>query len=188
MPQTHQKPTLTSRVLSTASVNWKDLQFIQQDDFKELPEDARKRLKASILANEFTQPFYVWQEQETGVQYCLDGKHRTLILRELIQEGYDIPDILPATFIDCKDKTDAARLVLVYSSMYAKVTQDGLIDFLSLYGLNYEEMMLTIDLPDFDEVKFTEPGTKQADMDIVARSLKERFIIPPFSVFDTRMG
>ena len=38
---------------------------------------------------DFTQPFYVW-EDETGTLWCLDGKHRTILLEELILEGKEV--------------------------------------------------------------------------------------------------
>lgn len=149
-----QPQTLRSRIIFTDLVAWRDLQFIQQDDFKELPKEARAKLRESILANEFTQPFYVWLDCDSGINYCLDGKHRTLILEELIADGYNIPLELPATFIDCKDKKEAAALVLTYSSIYAKITQQGLFDFLEMYELNFQEMMTGLDLPGFSSERF----------------------------------
>src|SRR5574341_1245745 len=103
MTQTLDKQSLTSRVIKTEHVNWREFAVIQQDQFKELSADAKNRLKASILSNNFTQPFYIWQDTSSGVIYCLDGKHRTLILEELASEGYEIPYLLPATFIHCED-------------------------------------------------------------------------------------
>lgn len=144
------KYKLQSRVIETKLVRWEEFEFIQQDDFKELPEAAKSKLKQSILSNEFTQPFYVWQDTETQVNYCLDGKHRTMILEELSAEGHDIPEELPATFIDCKDKQEAAKLVLVYSSLYAKITETGMSSFLDLYDLDRREMNLFLDLPGLD--------------------------------------
>lgn len=154
MPETQSKPSLQSRVLKTEPVSWRSFQFIQQEEFKDLPEISRQRLRASILANDFTQPFYVWQDPESGVIFCLDGKHRCRMLEELSGEGYDIPDQLPGTFIFCKDKSEAAKLVLIYSSIYAKITQQGLFDFLQMYELGYDELRDQVDLPDFSVDRF----------------------------------
>lgn len=134
-------------------IDWRDLKFIQNEDFKELPDEAKHRLKGSIIANNFTQPFYVWEDTE-GIRWCLDGKHRTLLLEELASEGVKIPYQLPATFINCKDRKDAARLVLLFSSQYAKVTNEGLNTFLTLYDLDYTELKETIDLPEFSELRY----------------------------------
>jgi hypothetical protein len=148
------KTALQSRVLKTDLAKWREFNFIQEDTFKELTPDGHQRLKASILANNFTQPFYVWQEPETGQIFCLDGKHRVIILSELAKEGYDIPQMLPATFMYCKDKEAAAKLVLIYSSMYAKVAQQGLFDFIQAYNLDYAELKEQIDIPEFSTDRF----------------------------------
>lgn len=153
-PISKEKRSLTSRVIETRPTNWREFQFIQQDDFKELPQDARNKLKASIVANQFTQPFYLWEDPDSSIVYCLDGKHRTLLLEELATEGYDVPYLLPGTFMLCKDKKEASKLVLIYSSMYAKITQQGLFDFVQLYKLDMVSMKDVIDLPGFSMDRF----------------------------------
>lgn len=154
MLETQTQPSLKSRVLRTEPADWQKFQFIQQDDFKDLSAEARAKLKASILYNEFTQPFYVWQDPDSSIIYCLDGKHRTIILEELKREGYDIPQFLPATFIECADKKEAAKFVLIYSSIYAKITQQGLFDFIKEFDLSYESMISEVDLPEFSTDRF----------------------------------
>jgi DNA modification methylase len=148
-----EKQSLRSLVIETKPVRWKDMGFIQQDDFKDLPAEARLKLKQSIISNEFTQPFYVWQDKK-GELYCLDGKHRVMILEELQAENYMIPEQLPATFIRCKSKKEAARLVLVYSSIYAKITQQGLFDFIEMYDLQYDKLIEQVDIPEFSLDRF----------------------------------
>lgn len=83
------KNSLKSRIIKTEPIDWRALRFIQQDKFKDLDLSARHRLKSSLVANNFSQPFYVWEDEDNGVIYCLDGKHRTALLEELIAEGYD---------------------------------------------------------------------------------------------------
>lgn len=180
---------LQSRIVETKPFPWKSLQFIQQEEFKELPKSAREKLKASILENQFSDPFKVWHDKASDVVYCLDGKHRTLILEELIKDGYQVPDLLPATFMDCIDKRDAAKLVLVYSSIYAKITEQGLYDFLKLYDFTPDEVKMTIDIPQLDMLNVESLFNGKNENDgIIPRSLQERFIVPPFSIFDTRQG
>ena len=148
-----QKNNVKSRVIKTELINWRDLQFIQDETFKELPADAKHRLKASLIANNFTQPFYVW-EDESGVLWCLDGKHRTMLLEELILEGKEVPYQLPATFIDCENRKEAAKLVLIYSSMYAKITQEGLNSFIEFNDLDFSELKIEMDLPELSLERF----------------------------------
>lgn len=144
---------LKSRVIKTDNVNWQEFQFVQQDNFKELPPEAMHKLKASILSDSFIQPYYVWEDPD-GVIYCLDGKHRNLALKELIAEGVDVPYLLPATFIHCENKQQAAKLVTKYSSIYAKITQQGLFDFLTMYDLDFADIKTETDLPAFSMDRF----------------------------------
>ena len=160
--------TLRSRVIKTEDINWRELQFIQQANFKDLDESDKHKLKASLLSNNFSQPFYVWEDTDS-VLYCLDGKHRVLILEELINEGHEIPYLLPATFISCNNKKEAAKLVLIYSSIYAKISQAGLFDFIKEYEFQMSEFSAEISLHEFSmprfEQKFDVFGTKDIQED-----------------------
>lgn len=150
MKGSRRKVTIHNRVLSTNLVDWKSLQFIQDDHFKNMTTEAEQRLKNSVLANQFIEPLCVWQDAATGVLYCLDGHHRVKILELLKGEGHGVPDKIPANFISCKDKAEAAKLVLVYSSLYAQTTQQGFLDFIEQYGLNRDELAMQIDIPNID--------------------------------------
>jgi hypothetical protein len=142
---------LRSRIVRTGDIAWRDLNFLQNDDFKDLPESEKQKLKASLLANAFAQPFYVWHDTEADVMYCLDGKHRSLMLRELSEEGHEVPDMLPATFVECADKKEAAKMVLIYSSSYASVTQKGFMGFVSEFDLDLPSMMEQISISNLPE-------------------------------------
>jgi hypothetical protein len=181
--------SLISRIIKTELVDWRKFKYIQQDDFKEWTSEAKARLKKSILDNSFTQPFYVWHQPGTGVLYCLDGRHRTIILEELSNEGTDIPELLPATYIHCENKKEAANLVLIYSSIYARVSPEGMFDFMNAYELNFDDLKLTIDLPDFDIIAFESLYNEKGKAGpVIPASLNERFIVPPFSILDSRQG
>lgn len=146
--------TLQSSVIKTEPIAWRSLQFLQQDNFKDLSDTSKQKLKTSLLANQFSQPFYVWQDPKTDTLYCLDGKHRSMILEEFITEGVNVPEQLPATFIHCKNKKEASTLVLQYSSIYARVTQQGLFDFMEAFELDVDELTTQMDLPDFSMPRF----------------------------------
>jgi hypothetical protein len=187
---------LSSKVIETKLIDWKSLQFLQQDNFKDLCTDDKLKLKNSLVSNAFIQPFYVWQD-ETCVLFCLDGKHRTIVLNELIADGHPIPDLLPATFVDCKDRAEAAKLVLIFSSAYAKVTQSGLDDFMKLYDLELVDLEDQISIPglviqsfepiptDLDGIAHDKPASMKitfqsaADLEsalpIIETALKEKY-------------
>ena len=84
----------------------------------------------------------------------LDGHHRQKALQSLIEDGRKIPEQLPAAFIRCKDKKEAAKFLLIYSSIYAKIQNTGLDAFLTLHDIQLEEISDVIDLPDFSLHRF----------------------------------
>lgn len=174
------KSKINSRIIKTALINWRGLKFIQADTFKELAPEAKHKLKASIVGNDFVEPFKVWEDFE-GTLWCLDGKHRTLLLEELIAEGVNVPYELPATFIDCENKKEASKLVLIYSSMYAKITQEGLAEFMQMNELQFDELKLELDLPGFSmprfEQKFNPMGIEFDQEDDQTEEISETSLI-----------
>lgn len=144
--------TINSRVIKTIPVKWRDLEFIQQENFKEWINDGDTKLIESILKFQFVDPFKVWESD--GKLYCLDGKHRFLDLLQVSELGHNVPDELPATFIDCENIESAAELVLVYSSAYAKITQQGLYDFVSNFNLDIPSLKDVINIPEFSMERF----------------------------------
>lgn len=148
-----QSTSVESRVLKMDMVNWRAMDFIQHEQFKEWSEADKHKLKASILSENFIEPFNVW-EDENGKIWCLDGKHRNIMLEELVEEGFNIPYQLPANFIKCKDKKEAAKLVLLYSSSYAKVTRNGFAEFMENYDLEFADLKEQMNLEDFSIARF----------------------------------
>lgn len=179
--------SLRSRIVKTEPIQWKSLQFIQQEGFKEHSTIDKNRLKKSLLENGFALPFNVWVDESETV-WCLDGYHRVQDLKELETEGVDVPETLPANFIDCQNKQEAAKLVLVYSSFYAKVREDGLMDFMSMYELPLSLLTTDMSLPEIDIFALENVVDASDKSKNAALSLKERFVMPPFSILDARQG
>ena len=75
-------------------------------------------------------------------------------LKHLQEIGTEIPEKLPATFIDCDSIDEAAELVLVYSSAYAKITQQGMFDFVSKFNLDVPSLRDRINIPEFSMERF----------------------------------
>lgn len=157
---------IKNRVIKTEKVYWKSIKQLQQSNFKELSSKLYKKLKQSLLKNDFIQTFYVWEDKD-GQIYILDGVHRIKVLQELEREGYLVPATFPAIFIDCKDRKEAAKLVLVYSSAYAKITDEGLYEFLTLEGLDFGELKTEIEIPSINmknfEIGFIDNNPEAAD-------------------------
>lgn len=157
--------SIQSKILKTEPIQWESLQFIQDENFKDWIDSGQEKLIESILKFQFIDPFKVWENN--GQLFCLDGKHRYLDLISIKEKGYKVPELLPATFIDCENQTEAAELVLVYSSAYAKITQQGLFDFVNKYNIDLPELKNTINVPEFSmeryEQKFDVYQTDEAE-------------------------
>lgn len=156
---------IKNRILKTELVKWRELVPLQPKNFKELSTDNYNKLKQSIINNNFVMSFTVW---DSGKElFIIDGVHRYKVLDLLENEGFNIPDKLPCTFIDCKDKKEASKLVLIYSSIYAKTQDEGLYEFLNEQGLNFEDMKLEIDIPNIDLEKFELGYYKENDSEVL---------------------
>ncbi len=105
--------------------------------------------------------FTVWQSKDTV--YIIDGHHRYKVLDLLEKEGVNVPAKLPCTFVDCKDKREACKLVLTYSSIYAKVQEEGLYEFLNVNDFDFESLKNEIDIPNIDFEKFELGYFKEQD-------------------------
>ena len=150
---------IENKIIKSGLVNWKDFEFIQSDNFKELSKESYLKLKTSIVNNNFVESFKVWEHK--GKLYCLDGYHRCKVFNELLKEGYHIPEQFNADFLDCKNKKDAAKLVLIYSSIYAKISDEGFYEFMSINELDLNEIEFEIDIPDFDIELYKESYTDE---------------------------
>jgi DNA modification methylase len=142
-----------NRVIKTEDIKWREAKWLQNQNLKDLDEEGMEKLKTSLVENSFVMPFHIWEETETN-RWILDGHHREKALKALEADGVQVPELLPATFIDCENKQAAAKLVLIYSSIYAKITNQGLNDFLELFDIQLEEFKGEIDLPEFSMPRF----------------------------------
>jgi ParB-like chromosome segregation protein Spo0J len=149
---------IESRIARTGPIRWREIGWLQPDNLKEMSRADFEKLKGSIKANGFAAPFFVW---DTEPPVILDGVHRRRAMLELEAEGWEIPDELPANFVECKNRKKAVKLVLVYSSIYARVTEESLYELLTTEELDFSELKQEIELPnivmDFVENDFGEP-------------------------------
>jgi len=145
-------------------VEWRKLRWVQVD-LKEISEEAYERLKRSIILNNFCMPFHVWQDGK--IIWILDGHHRQIVMTDLERKDkFKIPDLLPAVFVECKDKKGASKLVLIYSSIYADVTDNGLHNFMTFQNLSLDDFKFDIALPKVNLNKFENKFYEDSIMDI----------------------
>jgi len=144
---------IASRIIKTELIKWRDATWLQAN-LKELSEASFRALKTSLKQNGFAMPFAVWQDTAKATLWILDGHHRQKAMIELEGEGHRFPDELPANFVDCQDMAEAAKLVLVYSSVYASVTSEGLYEHLERFDLDFDSLSQMMILPNLDMEEF----------------------------------
>lgn len=164
---------MRNRIVKSELVNWKIFEFLQPKNFKAMSEDTRQRLRTSLEREGFAQPFHVW---DAGRLYCLDGYHRCLVLRELEAEGVEIPVLLPANFIDCEDRKEAARMVLIYTSRYAHLQQEGFEAFLQTYELDLSAIADSLHIPEINIGSISEPEKEFEEVDLPPAPREDRVL------------
>ena len=155
--------------------------FNFQGNLKKLSDEAKEKLKNSILRNGFNAPIFVWK----GKKYILDGHQRITAVKELLSEGHTLEgDKLPFIEIEADNKKQAAEMVLSYNSQYGEITDKGLETFLIDFDLDIKELGEIVNLDiDLSKIDFDLNASDDS-----SGSLKRDYIMPPFSVLDTRQG
>lgn len=156
---------IKNKILKSEPVAWKQFKFLQSGKLKHFPADLGDKLRESMIKNHFAEAFKVWQHGKD--LYCLDGFHRCLILKELESQGYKIPQLLTGEFINCRNRQEAARLILVYSSQYTTINRSALADFMNENSVSADDMSREINL------LFTTGGLERKEsIDIQEEELK----------------
>lgn len=138
---------IKSRIVKQEPVRWRELTWFQSPDLKKLNDEELAKLRASLVKNNFVDPFTVWYEEETGTSWILDGHHRQKAMNELLEEGVEIEELLPANFIQCSGRKEAAELVILYSSIYARISRTGLLEHIEQFNLDVRELASQFDIP-----------------------------------------
>ena len=113
-----------------------------QGNLKTLHEAQYAKLKASMEQKGFFAPIFVW----AGHNYILDGHQR---LHVLTTERWTVEGGVPVVEIEADDEKDAAEKLLLLSSTYGKIDEQGVYEFTSAHDISLAEWDLS-DLPDFD--------------------------------------
>ena len=151
---------MENKIIKTELVEWEKLKPFQPVDLKKMSKQQLDKIKASLKNNDFKSPFYVWEDKE--ILWVLDGHHRLPVLKLLKGEGENIPEKLPASFINCKNKKEAKKAVLLYNSHYADIQKN---DFFSFFNdLEKDDILNEFNFDNFFE--------ESAKIDIKEKELK----------------
>lgn len=173
---------IDSKITKQENVRWRELKWFQSETFKELGNAELQKLKSSLKNNEFIQPFNVWDDG-TNI-WILDGHHRQLAMRELASEGVDIAELLPANFLACANRREAAKLVLIYSAIYANIAKKGLSEFTLEHDLDLQSLSLEIDLPSFDIDTFVNTDVSEEISEDIIPEVPDVAITQPGDIWE----
>lgn len=171
---------MQNKIIRTDMLPVSELTWLQNDSLKEISSESLGKLKQSLLSNGFIQPFNVWHAPDKQY-YILDGHHRKMALDSLIEEGKIAePDCLPCNIVHCEDMNEALKFVLLYSSQYAHITEDGLNELLESADIDMDLFDTEIDIDsfcnddfdDFDDEIDDEDMDEQEQIDEPIKELK----------------
>ena len=153
---------MRNRVLTTEPIAWRSLNDLQPKGFK--VERNFEALKNSIKKHGFSLPFLAWRDAK-GKVWVLDGHTRKSVLEELISEGVEVPEMLPCTFIDAKDKKDAVKLLLeVYNQRQNQIDGFVLEVFVEDYDIAIEEIAVeSLNVSEYDPEEVYDDGSNGQD-------------------------
>ncbi|AWW32438.1 DNA methylase [Echinicola strongylocentroti] len=144
---------LQDKVIKAEKVDWRSLKWLQSEELK-TPVEIDK-LVESLMKNHLIRGFHIWEDLD-GERWILDGHHMKMALERIDKDGLmEIPDLLTGYFINCADRKEAGRIVLLHSASYAKLSATGVMDHLASFDLDLDELgtMVSLDAFDFGSVE-----------------------------------
>lgn len=125
------------RILKTELVDWRNIEPLQPANFKHIYN--YKHIEKSILENGFVNPFFVWESE--GVIYSIDGVTR----KEILSNLENVPDLLPAVFIDAKNRQDAVKILLsVFNTKENPIDLEVLTEWINIEQVEVEVQSLNV--------------------------------------------
>lgn len=168
-----------------------------QGNLKDLTEENYARAKKSILKLKYSFAVHAWENE--GKYYILDGHQRVRAMLKMADEGYAIPSI-PTVLVEADSFKQAKEKVLAGTSQYGQMTGQGLYEFISESQLDWRDVVRDNRFPEIEPTAFIGEfygetdgagGGGGLDPDKYTdekEPLAEKYIVPPFSVLDSRQG
>ncbi len=105
--------------------NWRNIEPLQPEGFKGQTANEKETLKNSIVKNGFHDAFDVWKHDNKLLS--IDGVHRKIALLELSEQGYEIPEQLPCTYVTAENETEAATIILSRNSQHSHIIRAAVL-------------------------------------------------------------
>lgn len=128
-----------------------------QGGIKTISEVNLWKLKRRIIEHGINAPVFVWQTKaKKPKRYIIDGHQRCTALRDLRDEGWEIPDV-PVAYIEAKSRKDAADKLLAITSQYGNIDVANMQEWIMDIGIDVSDIRIVdgaidIAMPSFDPV------------------------------------
>ena len=132
--------------------NWRNIEPLQPEGFKGQTANEKETLKNSIVKNGFHDAFDVWKHDNKLLS--IDGVHRKIALLELSEQGYEIPEQLPCTYVTAENETEAATIILSRNAQHSHIIRAAkLMEAYSIPAAIIEAVVPQKNLDSWQEVK-----------------------------------
>lgn len=158
-------PQLKDLIIKTEKVNWQELKDLQPNNLK-TPHHSNLT-KESLIKNGFAFSFYIWEDKDAS-RYLVDGHLRTDLLRELKNDGFDIPDQLSCTFLDLPNRKTAVKYLLeVFNTKKNPIDREALNSYLLVEDIQIEEIQVdSLSIEDLEEKEPEKLSAEEDDFEI----------------------
>lgn len=135
---------IENRILKTELIKWREIKPLQPDNLKHIFN--YKYIEDSILTHGFSMPFFVWQNGDDI--FAVDGHSRIEVLNNL----ENVPEQLPATFINAKDRKEAIEILLeVFNQKSNPIANEVLTEWVEIEQISVNVQSLNVKIEDIED-------------------------------------
>jgi hypothetical protein len=148
---------IENRIVKTELIKWREIKPLQPDNLKHIFN--YKYIEDSILTHGFSMPFFVWQNGNDI--FAVDGHSRIEVLNNL----ENVPEQLPATFINAKDRKEAIEILLeVFNQKSNPIANEVLTEWVEIEQISVNVQSLNVKIEQIYETE-NEPDYSLLDDD-----------------------
>jgi len=148
---------IENRIVKTELIKWREIKPLQPDNLKHIFN--YKYIEDSILTHGFSMPFFVWQNGNDI--FAVDGHSRIEVLNNL----ENVPEELPATFINAKDRKEAIEILLeVFNTKSNPIANEVLTEWVEIEQISVNVQSLNVKIEQIYETE-NEPDYSLLDDD-----------------------
>ena len=130
---------IENRIIKTELIKWREIKPLQPDNLKHIFN--YKYIEDSILTHGFSMPFFVWQNGNDI--FAVDGHSRIEVLNNL----ENVPEQLPATFINAKDRKEAIEILLeVFNQKSNPIANEVLTEWVEIEQISVNVQSLNVNI------------------------------------------